>query len=1228
MNINNRLVDRLIASTALNATLVTGLNDAATKGPIVASIGLDKIAENISINMANLPGSASHARPSMLASVSSFAGNIRTALDALAPGKTAADYQALSSTCKQDFVEWQAMVAIVALCNIYSGSGLKLSVDPFLLDSEDLVQRCILREMDKDDCYRGAITKRNLETNEPVEGCLHYICQNGKPFALYHPEIGLCPMKCYDARMFEGIVDWYLEGAEQCHTAWKPILEFQPTGRGGSTWKSCLDDFCLSRIAWWAGQNRLRQYQTFVQNSMADSSMTLDDALANPNSVEGVASINNVWENKGTAFGTSMMFYLNAQGVACPMPKLFLNTLLITYTGGQSNNRQIYNTSSSEQTVAFIGNHPELEELAPVAPLSSAVMEMLETGTLEKLTFDPVLEGGKLRSVRVDVTIRTDQNSSFTMHKTYDADHLRFGKLPYLMLWPFVPMPEGKKLWKKYFATWQDNDKSLTALPKANGGYVQLVVDMRFDFKDQGTATKVYRPPNDQQSWTVCTNNSQFRYAMVEGTVKDEWTTLGIVFMPKYPTYNPEGNDVSAVNVEPVQLAVDFGTTSTVCAMRSSYLNKGEITPLSFQDYGRAVTCYDADAKRTLDMDHWLGNTAGGADWEKNTKIFSVAQLFEHKEGGGPNRKIMSDAKEQKYYVDGRMFLISGGAMINYATPSSNDQDPLQKQQIMNDMKFNEKLDVKNYQAATIFLAGVYTYAVLYLLSQKIIPGQCPYLQLRASYPNTVTLDALKKNWSYAKNILDDLIDEESKITEAINTLVNGTQHFYSEAIATSAYQRNANVAVQAARHLVSLDIGGGTTDISITSTLYPKRTENLSFRYAGREIMVSSLIAYYRRFAEGAQYGLDTEFKEIWQNADELVLEQFHKIRKAGGDSPSNTFLHSLLTNSSARMDVELLLSEGMHLKPVEVSDSTNLIRQIITLKFLMVLRLTACAVKEHIDMWKLPDTGVLDTIDNQLMIDLSISGTSAQLLQYVFDCSMDDLQTLNSKKCAGHIAACKALFADIFTDILSSEIGPDVGINLQLHVDANVKEKREVCYGMLQSNIEDYHKTPAHAPLEQQTRKPGGVWAIKPAQIKQAVDADDDADSTRKEKISKMKAYLDNFPQDLLKTYIYGETNDDDSMYVKLGLLPYMLCYQNDVMKIDPNTPPSNRGLGERIQNITDLLSRYSSTSLSLGKFGVKETRAAYMVEPEQAPYRDELACMYLVDEILDWEMIDRQV
>ena len=40
------------------------------------------------------------------------------------------------------------------------------------------------------------------------------------------------------------------------------------------------------------------------------------------------------------------------------------------------------------------------------------------------------------------------------------------------------------------------------------------------------------------------------------------------------------------------------------------------------------------------------------------------------------------------------------------------------------------------------------------------------------------------------------------------------------------------------------------------------------------------------------------------------------------------------------------------------------------------------------------------------------------------------------------------------------------------------------------------------------------------------------------------------------------------------------------------------------------------------------VASKRARYMVEDEQEKYVDLLACMYLVEEIIDWEMAARQI
>lgn len=1223
--ISKRFPDNLVASTMLNAQLVPGLDNVAQKGPIAAAVQLDQIVDNVTIDLAQAAQTTSHARPSMFASISSFAENVRKALNAVDGSQPPAVYAGLDKLVKQDFAEWQGMVAAVALSHVYSGSGLDISVDPIYLDGRNQVERCVLMEMDKDAAYKRAVTLRDPITGSPMGGYLYYVCQNGTPFALFHPEVGLCAMKQYDASIFDGVLSWHESLEESCHTGWKFIAE------PGS---AILDDFCLSRIAWWAGQNNLRQYQNFIRslqmNQMHIPSLSLISPAVLPNAV----NIDSVWPGKGTAFGTTMMFCTDIHGVAYALPELFMDTLLLTYVEKQENNMLVYNTSMGEKQIRFRGTPAALEAFAPIPPFRRSFVKLLENCTLEDLVFDAFTVAGKLQNVLVEATIMSPAGESFTISRKYGADAICQGKVPHLMIWPFVEMPKGMNIWNNYHATWYEQAKSVSPLRDSSDRMIRMISGLSYQFADQGITRKVFRPTAQHDAWEVCTSDKPFRYAVLTGKERDDGAAveMGMIFVPVIPEYDPySAKSVFFVNAaNPVKLAIDFGTTSTVCALRSNLLNQGVETPLPFKDYSRAITAWDDKAKSILDIEHWLGNTTGGSDWKWDKKIFSVAQLFERIGAGGPNRRVVTDAANQEYYADGRMFLVSGAALANYASSAQASHDPLLDQQIMNDMKFNETLDIKNYQAASIYLAGIYSYAVLYLLSERIIPAT-GYLELRVSYPNEVTLNALKNSWRYAYNIVGRMMT--ANVTKAIQDLLNGPEnHFYSEATATTAYQRRPLSPLNWVQNLVSLDIGGGTTDISITNSLYPGKVKNLSFRYAGREIMVSSLIEVFRRFSTGAVFDLDKSFKALWDDNDltsaqgiDSLLNQFAELSRRADPNIVPDYLHGLTSNSTVRMNVEMLLSGGMKMDPAADVNPTNLLRQIIALKFIMVLRVAAEAVHQNIDMWIHPTTGVLNLNNDRLEINLSVSGTSAQLLQYVFDCDMNQLNLLQSRVLGFSSAAekrmgqCQKLLEIIFEDALKEDLKPGQGVDLKIFVDADVKEKREVCYGMLQDNIDIFaREAPGNGQVPDFLNNLTGSACAMPV-VSQA-----DKDAQRKKKITQMQKTLNLYPQQSLASYLNG-MQDDQGNVVMNGLLRYIRAYEQIFFF---NNSRNNRGLGDRINVISDLLNiNYYAPYYTKSASAVAQSRAMYMIEDEQQAYKDLLACMYLVDEIIDWEMADFQ-
>lgn len=1194
MSIKNRIVDNLIACTQLDKNLVPGL-DGKTSGSIEAQAGLKQIADNVAIStqMAKTNTSASHARPSMFAFVSSFAQNVEAVLNAVAPGKPAVEYMNLDAQVKQDFAEWQGLIAAVALNNIYSCVGLDLSIMMVQLKSNIQAHRCILWEMDKDAYYKTAITERDPVTGAPSAGLLFYICQKGTPFAIFHPLIGICPMQTYDDSMFDGVLPWHHTDLENCHKGWTSIAEpNQPP---------FLSDFCLSRIKWWANHNSLIPYSNYVPVTY-----TPDLSLVSGVTIPQATSIDLVWPGRGTSFGKSMMFYQSQVG---KLPKLFLNNILITYAGA-GNNRMKYNSAAGEQDICFAGNPAALAEYAPVPSFCSDLVKVLEACTLDNITILPELVGGNLNNILTKVDIRNQFGEVFTVQKLYDSAHLRQGRIPYMMIWPYVDMPANMNLWKEYYATWDNSDESLIMLTNADGGEIDVISDMTYTFPAPVNSHNICCPTRQTEGWTVCTSDDPFRHATLLGKVEggNSLSEMGLIFMPAYKTYPAAPGSATLVINNPVKVAIDFGTTSTVCAIS---VNKGSVQPLEFLDYGRTVTCENEQSKKNLDVFHWLGNPEGGSGWSWKQKFFSIAQLFDRVEVGGGHHALHA-AGQQDYYVDARMCMLSGSAMSNYAAGARDNTDPLRSQGIMNDMKFNDTLDVLNYHAASAFLAGVYSYVVLNLLHNRIVPSVGDYLELRVSYPNDVTLSALKKSWLFAHSIVARMMGKE--LSDPVHNLVTSGK-YYSEAAATTAYQKTIP-ALATKKGLVSVDIGGGTTDISITDVNHPGDVRTLSLRYAGREMMVSSLIEYFRRFQsapdaqDDAVKQLQLLFGPLW-NTDDLSLQtQFLNRCK---DKTDMFGLKGLTADSTLRMYIELLLSDGMTLQGTAVEFGTDLLRQLIALKFIMLMRLTARAVRENFDLWY--NGGVLVPFNNKVDINLAVSGTSAQLLQYVFECTLGNLTNLTESSAPTMQAQqCMKMFSQMFTDELKDKLPENVKTNLAICIDPNVKEKREVAYGMLQPNVDNV-QAQADAATAEAAAAAMATWA--------GMDFDGlDDDAIRNEKTDRMANILCNYPAEGLCKFVEGE-RDAENKPIVLGLRDYIARYEKIYY---PGAVQGNRGLGDNIKSISNLLSDYLQY-FPASQMAVSQTRAKYMVEDEQAEYLDLLACIYMVEDILDMEMADLQ-
>ena len=276
-----------------------------------------------------------------------------------------------------------------------------------------------------------------------------------------------------------------------------------------------------------------------------------------------------------------------------------------------------------------------------------------------------------------------------------------------------------------------------------------------------------------------------------------------------------EPNPFNTLHGQTATLGVDFGTTGTSIYRSFPPPDADENEPtdierLSFQNRLVQITTCDPEEFQRLTRECFLPNTEPA-----NGRILTIFQDF----GAKGTRQAVRDGHV--------LFLANSGSReFVYGDPRS----------ILTNLKWSEELGVN---AATLdFLVQL----CLQSLAELIVAGATS-VDLRYSYPTAFSEDDLEN----FKGLWNSVVAQLSRATSRTIKLHNRVEDNCEAIAATRFFSHSENARrLNVARGAITLDIGGGTTDIAVWNrhpeTGRPSLLGHMSVRFAGQDIFVIPL--------------------------------------------------------------------------------------------------------------------------------------------------------------------------------------------------------------------------------------------------------------------------------------------------------------------------------------------------------------------------------------------------
>lgn len=1007
----------------------TSVTTAATAGPAnTTAATLSNLAQSMENTPVGASVNVSHSVPNPLGNITSFAATIQQINEKLQqdPNNGKRYLEALANDDPiraAKYNEWLGLCALVALRNVYSMNGLQVELvyEQFEDEPFDRAVYFSLKNMDYQYSWMAG------RTDNITSGGMFYLKVNGQYIALYNLEVGLCPMQRYETDAWADRIPWFdATRSEDVHQCWQNPFEALHG-----------NPYVLDRLANWLQINHgTAPVAVFYPALVAAPAvcLTLDwrtvqvqlDNVIQANVPEDKLPL---VTNAAASFCTSYAAYLDRAGNACPMPDLLTESLFLADISDGGSCGLGYPVKGDTWDASWKQLHLEsslgqldTSKVVPTVPFTEEGCEKLECGygdgdyELKDISFCAYGDASQpLEFILVTITLFFPKTGeTFAFEHPYLPGKIRIGLIPYLGVWPNAKMPENAG-WKYYVATqtqsrastFMDVEQERAKWPGTRPAKIELNLH-------GGNETQVCEKginPGDLDKadclWQITRNDVPFRFATVQYVYSMHGTAVkqpcGAVFVRKNETFSPQ----TTINYE---LAVDFGTTSTVCAVRTP---AGAKECLPFKDYLQNVTVGRLEGEiLPVEESRLLGTAPGeiGAVNQKTTlhqkKVMSVAQLFSN------------HTADLAPYVDGRFFLANSAILCRYI-----DGADFATRGIYNELKLAKRTDADVLDATAVYLAGIYLHALFYIMEQGGIVSQ-----LKLSYPDKSYQLELSSRWETAGNIVNRCFAVGSPYCFDLKT---HPLEFWTEANAANSYFNGMPSDIV-------VDIGGGTADLSLTGT-----DKTASVQFAGRELMINSIIEAYRHWHGNADLR-DSSFAKMWgdplgtgtQAAKPKLIREFNtRCAKLAANAPA---LQGALDDQTLRMLAEVLLND--YELDVKKDYAYSLFRSIITFKFGLLLSLIAQFILENQAQLTNPMKRVAGPNGMEYPLSIRFVGTAAKTLEHIFG---EPLENIDSKTSNQNVVVAE--MAGLLRKI--------TGIRFQLTVwvSANVQEKKEVAFGML---------------------------------------------------------------------------------------------------------------------------------------------------------------------------------